>query len=40
MWHSAMRTLKQGGGGRNISFGSLVAAAKEDFSNHQLLTSL
>lgn len=39
-WHAALRTLKQGGGGKNISFGSLVAAAKEDFPNHQLMTSL
>ncbi|WP_447896491.1 caspase family protein [Stenotrophomonas acidaminiphila] len=40
MWHSALRALKQGGGGKNISFGSLVAAAKEDFPNHQPLASL
>jgi hypothetical protein len=40
MWHSALRALKQGGGGKNISFGSLVAAAKEDFPNHRPLTSL
>lgn len=37
-WHSALRTLKQGGGGRNISIDSLVAAAREDFPKHQLLT--
>lgn len=38
-WHSALRTLKQGGGGRNISFDSLVAAAREDFPKHQQLTT-
>lgn len=37
-WHSALRTLKQGGGGRNISIDSLVAAAMEDFPKHQQLT--
>lgn len=37
-WHSALRTLKQGGGGRNISIDSLVAAAREDFPKHQQLT--
>lgn len=36
-WHTALRTLKQGGGGSNISFSSLLQAAKEDFpQNHQL----
>jgi len=39
-WHSALRALKQGGGGRNISFDSLVAAAKEDFLKHPRWTSL
>ncbi|QQU66397.1 caspase family protein [Pseudomonas fluorescens] len=39
-WHSALRTLKQGGGGRNINFGSLLSAAKEDFSNHPQLAML
>lgn len=37
-WHSALRALKQGGGGRNISIDSLVAAAREDFPKHQQLT--
>ncbi|HEY6642208.1 caspase family protein [Povalibacter sp.] len=39
-WHAAIRTLKQGGGGRGISFGSLVRTAKEDFSNHPQLAML
>lgn len=39
-WHAALRTLKQGGGGRSINFGSLLNAAKEDFSNHSQLTTL
>lgn len=39
-WHAALRTLKQGGGGRNISFGSLLKTAKEDFSNHSQLAML
>jgi hypothetical protein len=39
-WHAALRTLKQGGGGRNISFRSLLKTAKEDFSNHPLLAML
>ncbi|MCU1775213.1 caspase family protein [Pseudomonas sp. 13B_3.2_Bac1] len=39
-WHAAIRTLKQGGGGRNISFGSLLSTAKEDFSNHPQLAML
>ncbi len=33
-WHTAIRILKQGGGGRNINFKSLVEAAIEDFPNH------
>ncbi|WP_417447386.1 caspase family protein [Kangiella sp.] len=33
-WHAAIRTLKQGGGGRNINVKSLVEAAIEDFPNH------
>lgn len=36
-WHAALRTLKQGGGGANISFDSLVSAAKEDFSQNPQL---
>ncbi|RAP56860.1 caspase family protein [Oleiagrimonas sp. MCCC 1A03011] len=39
-WHAALRTLKQGGGGRNISFSSLLRTAKEDFSNHAQLAML
>ncbi|MHB9832348.1 caspase family protein [Pseudomonas savastanoi] len=36
-WHSALRTLKQGGGGQNINFSSLLSTAKEDFPNHTQL---
>ena len=39
-WHAALRTLKQGGGGRSINFGSLLRTAKEDFSNHPQLAML
>lgn len=39
-WHAALRTLKQGGGGRNINFSSLLETAKEDFSNHSQLAML
>lgn len=39
-WHAALRTLKQGGGGRSINFGSLLSTAKEDFSNHPQLAVL
>ena len=39
-WHAALRTLKQGGGGRNINFSSLLETAKEDFSNHKKLATL
>ncbi|WP_323144694.1 caspase family protein [Massilia phyllosphaerae] len=39
-WHAALRTLKQGGGGRNINFSSLLRTAKEDFSNHPQLATL
>lgn len=39
-WHAALRTLKQGGGGRNISFDSLLSTAQEDFSNHPQLAML
>lgn len=39
-WHAALRTLKQGGGGRSINFGSLLRTAKEDFSNHVQLAML
>lgn len=39
-WHAALRTLKQGGGGRSINFGSLLSTVKEDFSNHPQLAVL
>lgn len=39
-WHAALRTLKQGGGGRSISFGSLLDTVREDFSNHPQLAKL
>ncbi|WP_345817578.1 effector-associated domain EAD1-containing protein (plasmid) [Paraburkholderia sp. PREW-6R] len=39
-WHAALRTLKQGGGGRRINFGSLLKTAKEDFSHHPQLAIL
>lgn len=39
-WHAALRTLKQGGGGRSINFGSLLRTAKDDFSNHPQLAML
>ena len=39
-WHSAIRTLKQGGGGANIDFNSLLAAIKNDFPNHSDLAKI
>lgn len=39
-WHAALRTLKQGGGGSSINFGSLLSTAKDDFSNHPQLAVL
>ena len=39
-WHAALRVLKQGGGGSRINFGSLLKAAKEDFSHHPQLAML
>jgi hypothetical protein len=39
-WHAALRTLKQGGGGRYINFGSLLRTTREDFSNHPQLAAL
>ena len=39
-WHAALRTLKQGGGGKSISFASLLATAKDDFPNHLHLAAL
>ncbi|MDC7698010.1 caspase family protein [Vogesella indigofera] len=39
-WHAALRTLRQGGGGRSINFGSLLKTVKDDFSNHPQLAML
>lgn len=39
-WHAALRTLKQGGGGRDITFASLMDTAKDDFPNHPQLAAL
>lgn len=39
-WHSALRKLKQGGGGRSITFTALLRAALEDFSNHSALIAI
>lgn len=39
-WHAALRTLKQGGGGKSINFDSLLGTAKEDFPNHPQLAML
>lgn len=39
-WHAAIRTLKSGGGGRSINFGSLLQTAMEDFPNHSQLAML
>ena len=39
-WHAALRTLKQGGGGKAISFESLLETAKDDFPNHAGLSML
>ncbi|MEA9773862.1 caspase family protein [Xanthomonas campestris] len=39
-WHSALRKLKQGGGGRSITFASLLKAAVDDFPNHSTLVAL
>lgn len=39
-WHAALRMLKQGGGGKSISFNSLLRTAREDFSNHPELALL
>lgn len=36
-WHSALRKLKQGGGGRSITFASLHKTALEDFADHPTL---
>ncbi|GGX98007.1 caspase family protein [Pseudoduganella dura] len=39
-WHSALRTLKQGGGGANISSTSLLRTAKEDYPQNPQLAQL
>jgi len=39
-WHSALRKLKQGGGGRTITFSALLKTALEDFSNHSTLIAI
>lgn len=39
-WHAALRTLQQGGGGRNITFASLLEVAKDDFENNAELMEL
>lgn len=39
-WHSALRKLKQGGGGRAITFATLLKAAQDDFANHPQLALL
>lgn len=39
-WHSALRKLKQGGGGRSITFATLLKAAQTDFANHPQLALL
>lgn len=36
-WHSALRKLKQGGGGRSITLKELLKTALDDFPNHPLL---
>ncbi|GLW98193.1 caspase family protein [Microtetraspora sp. NBRC 16547] len=38
-WFSALRTLQRGGGGPQISIGTLVATALDDFPHHQELAS-
>lgn len=39
-WHSALRKLKQGGGGRSITFEALLNASLEDFANHSTLAAI
>lgn len=39
-WHAALRALKQGGGGKSITFDSLLGVVKEDFPNHPQLAML
>ena len=39
-WHAALRSLKQGGGGANISFAGLLRIAKEDYPQNPQLAQL
>lgn len=39
-WHSALRKLKLGGGGRYITFIALLKIALDDFSNHPMLAAI
>jgi len=39
-WHSAIRRLRLGGGGQNITFAALLACAIEDYPNSPELTAL
>lgn len=39
-WHSAIRKLKQGGGGRSITFAALLKTSLEDFANHPTLAAI
>lgn len=39
-WHSALRKLRQGGGGRSITFATLLSTALEDFAAHPTLMAL
>lgn len=39
-WHSALRKLRQGGGGRSITFATLLNTALEDFAAHPTLMAL
>jgi len=39
-WHSALRKLRQGGGGRSITFATLISTALEDFATHPTLMAL
>jgi len=39
-WHSALRKLRQGGGGRSITFATLLSTAREDFAAHPSLMAL
>ncbi len=39
-WHSALRKLKQGGGGRSITFTALLETALGDFAKHPLLAAV